>query len=99
MYILFLISKTIELFAEHFLGLCATHPLWHRIDLRLFGAGFGCDSTGDSEGVFGWLAVNYLLGKLGKPYEQTGAMTDMGGGSMQMAYAVSDEVAAKAPEG
>eukprot|EP00959_Pyramimonas_sp_CCMP1952_P161574 3378813-Pyramimonas_sp.AAC.1 len=54
---------------------------------------------GDLEGVYGWLCVNYLLGKLGKPYTQTVAMSDMGGGSMQMAYAVSDEVAATAPEG
>ena len=54
---------------------------------------------GDLEGVYGWLCVNYLLGKLGKPHSKTVAMTDMGGGSMQMAYAVSDEVAATAPEG
>mmetsp|Transcript_8268 Transcript_8268/g.17055 ORF Transcript_8268/g.17055 Transcript_8268/m.17055 type:complete len:464 (-) Transcript_8268:251-1642(-) len=54
---------------------------------------------GDLEGVYGWLCVNYLLGKLGKPHSKTVAMSDMGGGSMQMAYAVSDEVAATAPEG
>jgi hypothetical protein len=55
--------------------------------------------AGDDEGVYGWLAVNYLLGKLGKPVPQTVAMMDMGGGSMQMAYAVEDSVAAEAPLG
>mmetsp|Transcript_15659 Transcript_15659/g.26391 ORF Transcript_15659/g.26391 Transcript_15659/m.26391 type:complete len:466 (-) Transcript_15659:31-1428(-) len=54
---------------------------------------------GDLEGVYGWLCVNYLLGTLGKPWDKTVAMTDMGGGSMQMAYAVSAAVAATAPEG
>mmetsp|Transcript_22452 Transcript_22452/g.31211 ORF Transcript_22452/g.31211 Transcript_22452/m.31211 type:complete len:510 (+) Transcript_22452:58-1587(+) len=54
---------------------------------------------GDMEGVFGWLSVNYLKGTLGKTWDQTLAMLDMGGGSMQMAYAVSEEVAAEAPEG
>jgi len=43
--------------------------------------------------------VNYLLGKLGKSLEQTVAMMDMGGGSMQMAYAVPATVAADAPMG
>ena len=56
-------------------------------------------ATGDSEGVYGWMAVNYLLGKLGKSLEQTVAMMDMGGGSMQMAYAVPATVAADAPMG
>jgi apyrase len=45
------------------------------------------------------MAVNYLLGKLGKSLEQTVAMMDMGGGSMQMAYAVPANVAANAPLG
>eukprot|EP00854_Cymbomonas_tetramitiformis_P020093 gene20093-24054_t len=46
---------------------------------------------GDLEGAFGWLCVNYLANKLGGKWEDTVAMMDMGGGSMQMAYAVSDE--------
>mmetsp|Transcript_9890 Transcript_9890/g.11418 ORF Transcript_9890/g.11418 Transcript_9890/m.11418 type:complete len:482 (+) Transcript_9890:145-1590(+) len=54
---------------------------------------------GDLEGAFGWLCVNYLLGKLGGNFEHTVAMTDMGGGSLQMAYAVSDDDARDAPEG
>lgn len=39
--------------------------------------------TGAEEGVFGWVQANYLLGRLGLPANQTLAVIDMGGGSMQ----------------
>lgn len=55
-------------------------------------------ATGKDEGAFAWLTLNYLLGKLDGPVEGTVAAIDMGGGSIQEAFALTDEAAKSAPQ-
>ena len=54
--------------------------------------------VGSDEGAFAWLTLNYLLGFLGKEGADTMAAIDLGGGSVQEAFALTDAQAKAAPD-
>ncbi|KAF8062083.1 APY2 [Scenedesmus sp. PABB004] len=75
-----------------------------RTFLRGYPFKIGSDSSvevmdGAHEGAFAWLTLNYLLGRLGRGAEGTVAAIDLGGGSVQEAFALPPAAAAAAPPG
>ncbi|XP_039824159.1 probable apyrase 3 isoform X3 [Panicum virgatum] len=60
-------------------------------------AGLRLIGNRQAERVLDAVALNYLLDKLGEDYSRTVGVIDMGGGSVQMAYAISASAAARAP--
>lgn len=54
--------------------------------------------SGVDEGAFAWLTLNYLLGRLGKAESETVAAIDLGGGSVQEAYAMTEPEAEILPD-
>lgn len=53
---------------------------------------------GTQEGSYQWVTVNYLLSRLGKSFNEAVGIVDLGGGSVQMAYAISDDDFLKSPK-
>mmetsp|Transcript_43212 Transcript_43212/g.105756 ORF Transcript_43212/g.105756 Transcript_43212/m.105756 type:complete len:713 (-) Transcript_43212:160-2298(-) len=48
--------------------------------------------SGNEEGVFGWAAVNHMMGRLGENIQKTVGTLDMGGSSTQITFVPKDPV-------
>lgn len=74
-----------------------------RAKLKGYPFSFNDDSVsimdGAEEGAFQWLTMNYLLGNLDGDLSDTVATVDLGGGSVQLAYAAEEKHVKAAPEG
>ncbi|KAF8039688.1 hypothetical protein BT93_B2027 [Corymbia citriodora subsp. variegata] len=46
--------------------------------------------TGEDEGVFSWVAVNYILGTLGSESEDTTGTVELGGRSLEVTFALKE---------
>lgn len=57
------------------------HPQWHLEEAKTI--------TGQEEGLFGWLSVNYKLNKLNSDSKQVGVI-DIGGSSVQITFPASE---------
>lgn len=75
-----------------------TYTTGSRVYTRALCIDFDCCNAGSDEGAFAWLTLNYLLGFLGKEGADTMAAIDLGGGSVQEAFALTDAQAKAAPD-
>ena len=94
-------------------GPAAADAIMDAVRSKLSRTGFDVKSrdvsilSGGDEGLYGWVAVNYLLGRIGgggagevgSEKKTTVALADLGGGSAQLSYAVDADVASTAPAG
>ena len=78
--------------------LTAVRKLLRAAPFRLAGDGVSI-MDGADEGAFAWLTLNYLLGLTGAPPEELVGALDLGGVSVQAAFAVDAETAKRAPDG
>ncbi|KAL6756481.1 nucleoside phosphatase GDA1/CD39 [Haematococcus lacustris] len=78
--------------------LAAVTTLMHRYKFKM-AANAVSIMDGQDEGAFAWLTLNYLLERLGKGPSATVSAIDLGGGSVQEAFAMTDEEAKAAPKG
>eukprot|EP00285_Hemiselmis_virescens_P015372 CAMPEP_0173390336 /NCGR_PEP_ID=MMETSP1356-20130122/14519_1 /TAXON_ID=77927 ORGANISM="Hemiselmis virescens, Strain PCC157" /NCGR_SAMPLE_ID=MMETSP1356 /ASSEMBLY_ACC=CAM_ASM_000847 /LENGTH=309 /DNA_ID=CAMNT_0014347691 /DNA_START=198 /DNA_END=1123 /DNA_ORIENTATION=+ len=56
----------------------------------VWAAGYPRVLSGNEEGVFGWMAVNHMLGTLGGSFANTVGSLDMGGSSTQITFVAQD---------
>ncbi|GLI70304.1 hypothetical protein VaNZ11_015254 [Volvox africanus] len=81
--------------ADHILS--AVEDLLRKQPFKLAPGGVSI-MDGKDEGAFAWLTLNYLLGRLSGSVSNTVAAIDMGGGSIQEAFALEDTDAKEAPK-
>lgn len=54
--------------------------------------------SGQEEAIFDWLSVNYVLGHLDSDYPDYAAVMDMGGASVQVAFAMTQPLPQNSPD-
>ena len=68
---------------EHLKHWFAEQSQWQLVDAKTI--------TGKEEGKYGWLAINYKLGRLETPSQSFASVMDMGGASVQVVFPVQND--------